>query len=187
MINQATPNDPAPASTTTTTAAPESYDAWTVPEGFTLDSAISEGANPIFKEFGLTQAQGQKLVDFYIKQQQSTGDANRAAYQAVVEGWRDATMKDPEMGSKIQEIQTAIGRAKNLLSPAERTALDTVMNNTGLGNHPDVVRALWKISQRVTEGTHVTGGGPSVEGQGGKTAKPTMAQSMYPNLTSTAG
>lgn len=162
--------------------APEAYSAWALPEGFSLDAKLSEGISPIFKELGLDQTQAQKLVDFYVKQQQSTGDANRAAYQAVVDGWRDATMKDPEMGPKIQEVQTAIGRAKNLLSPQERSAFDLAMNTTGLGNHPDIIRALWKISQNITEGTHVSGAGPSVEGQGGKPAKPSMAQAMYPNL-----
>lgn len=178
----AAPATPAPAAT-----APESYEAWAVPEGQTLDAALIEGANPVFKELGLTQAQGQKLVDLYVKQQQSAGDANRTAYQAVVDGWRNATMKDPEMGSKLTEITTTIGRAKDLLSPQERTAFDTALNTSGLGNHPDIVRALWKISQNLAEGTHVNGRGPSIEGQGGKPAKPSMAQSMYPALPSSAG
>src|SRR5215471_1468131 len=45
--------------------APETYSAWTLPQGYELDSGVSDAAGKIFKELNLPQEAAQKLVDFY--------------------------------------------------------------------------------------------------------------------------
>src|SRR5215471_13159390 len=53
LLNQEAPKAPE--------GAPAQYEAWTVPEGFTIDEPTEAEAASIFKEMGLSQAQGQKL------------------------------------------------------------------------------------------------------------------------------
>jgi hypothetical protein len=47
--------------------APESYEAFTVPEGFQMDNDRMTEASSIFKELNLTQGNAQKLIDAYCK------------------------------------------------------------------------------------------------------------------------
>jgi len=59
--------------------APESYEAFTVPEGFQLDNDRVTEASSIFKELNLTQSKAQKLIDAYCKfaKDQQTAEANQ--------------------------------------------------------------------------------------------------------------
>ena len=65
--------------------------------------------------------------------------------------------------------------------------LDTgVVVLTGAGDHPAFVKAFNKLAAFVTEGSHVSGKGPSDLGQQkpGAPTKPSAAQALYPNLPS---
>lgn len=59
--------------------APESYEAFTVPEGFQMDEGRMTEASTLFKELNLTQAQAQKAIDVYCKlaKDQETAQANQ--------------------------------------------------------------------------------------------------------------
>ena len=164
--------------------APDKYE-FTAPEGTTLDPAIVDGATPIFRELGLDQAGAQKLVDFYNK---SVGDISKLASDAVVAmrtEWRTAVTSDPEMGPAMDRISADVGRMKAMLPADVREAFNEAMNLTGAGDHPAIVKALWKLSQYVTEGKPVSGGGPSPHGQteSGKVQRPSAAAAIYPNLS----
>ena len=145
-----------------------------------------EKATPIFKELGLSQDAAQKLVDFYNDQAQAT---TKLVNDMRAE-WREATNKLPEVAEKGSDAATALmGRAKATLfenDPKGQKAFDDAMNLTGAGDHPDIVRAWLRVAARITEGTHVSGKGPSDQGQTAPNAKarPSAAQAMYPNLPS---
>ena len=98
-----TPSEAAPAAPT---GAPETYADFKAPEGQTLDKATIEAALPIFKELGLSQDAAQKLVDFHAAQSAKTNADLTKAVDDMRAGWRDAVMKDPEIGPKLE-----IGRA----------------------------------------------------------------------------
>ena len=164
--------------------APEAYTNFTAPEGTTLDAATISEAAPIFKELGLSQEQAQKLVDFYSTK---TGKINSDLSKAVDDmraGWRNAVMADKDLGPKIDQVKIELGRAKDRLPAQVRSAFDEALNITGLGDHPAIVKGFYEMAKLVNEGTHVTGGGPSAEGQTapGKSNRPTLAGALYPNL-----
>ena len=180
----------APLTTTTSTenpstseAVPETYD-FRAPEGQTLDPKVIEAASPIFKELGLSQDAAQKLVDFYASQTTKINTDLVKSVEDMRAGWRDTVMKDPELGGKLDAVKTELGRAKDRLPPAVRTAFDSALNETGMGDHPAIVRALYEFSKLVNEGTHVSGGAPSPLGQNSKgvAQRPTIAGALYPNL-----
>ena len=172
------------AATPPATGAPEAYANFTAPEGTTLDAATISEATPIFKELGLTQEQAQKLVDFYSTKSSKTNSDLSKAVDDMRAGWRDAVMADPDLGPKIDSVKVELGRAKDRLPAAVRTAFDEALNLTGLGDHPAIVKGFFEMAKLVNEGTHVTGGGPSAEGQTapGKSNRPSIAGALYPNL-----
>lgn len=165
------------------TGAPETYE-FKAPEGQQLDAALVAEASPIFKELGLSQDQAQKLVDFYTTKSAATQNELATKIDTMRAEWRDAVMKDPAIGPKLDSVKVELGRAKDQLSPDVRAKFDEAMNTTGLGDHPAVVRALYEMAKLVNEGSHVTGASPSPAGQRSPSqpARPSIAGALYPNL-----
>lgn len=211
LRNQApvtSPTTPAPATTTTEPAAegpkpsllnqeepkaaeapagaPEAYTDFKVPEGYTLDKETLGEAAPIFKELGLSQDQAQKLVDFYTKRIDSTVNARMDEYTRTREGWQ-AEVK-AKYGQQLTEVKATVGRALASLDPKVAENFKQVMDMTGAGDNPAFIEAFYQLSKRATEGRPVTPGNPSAAGQQapGSRARPSPAQSMFPNLPSAA-
>lgn len=165
--------------------APESYADFTAPEGTTLNADAIKSASSLFKELGLNQAQAQKLVDFAAKQGRSDVAQLAKAYTDMRQDWRTQLKADPEIGSKLPEVQETVGRVLDGLGdPKLATEVRAALDLTGAGDHPAIVKAFYKLAQKVVEPKHVNGAGPSPEGQRapGTNDRPSLAQAMYPNL-----
>lgn len=169
--------------------APEKYEAFKAPEGYTYDEKGLAEASAVFKDLGLSQDQAQKLMDVYasksLEAAKEATDRGQKAVDEMRKSWRDSVAADPEIGKKLSEVKVTIGRALDSLGDQKLTSdFKAAMDLTGVGDHPAFVKAFYKLAQAVVEGSHVSGGGPSPHGQApnGKLAKPTPAQAMYPNL-----
>lgn len=166
--------------------APEAYADFTVPEGFELDKEVGDEARAIFKGYNLTQEQAQGLVDFYVKHTKEALEAPFNAYMDKRQEWRDTINADPEIGgSKLNDVKVSIGRLIDSFGNSKvAEAFREAMDYTGAGDNPAVVRGLFELSKRLTEGHAVRGNGPSTEGQRIGQAAPSAAQAMYPHLPS---
>lgn len=169
-----------------TTGAPEKYEAFTVPEGYTLDEKVNTEAGALFKELGLPQAQAQKLVDFYVAKNQEAIEAPFKAFADMVDGWKSELAKT--YGTKLDaggEHAVAVSKLLSHLGPAEQPFREA-MDQTGVGSHPAFVAAFIKLAGMLGEGTDVRGNNPSPLGQSktGEADRPSAAQAMYPHLPS---
>ncbi len=70
--------------------APESYEAFTVPEGFQMDEARTTEVNSLFKELNLTQGNAQKLIDAYCKFAKDQEAAQASALMERQKEWRSS-------------------------------------------------------------------------------------------------
>lgn len=157
------PGKPAekPADKSSTTA-PEAY-TFQFADGVIVDQAALQSFTPVMRELGLTQEQGQKLVDVYATQidtqnkafEAKLGDEKFALEQTALmlsgqrDKWAETVKSDKEIGGKhfdanVQVMQKAIGRFG---SPGLKTLLET----TGLGNHPELVRFCLKVGHAISE------------------------------------
>jgi hypothetical protein len=195
LKDQTSSTAPAPATQEPSSESPKPSDAAkpTVPDTYTfkptegreIDPKLIERATPIFKELGLDQANAEKLVNLYnglMEEQVKNVNTMR-------EGWREATAKDPDMGSKLDAVKADIGRMKDALFANDanlRREFEKAMDLTGAGDHPAIVKAWWRASEAFREGSHVGGTSPSAHGQKapGTPARPSLAQAMYPTLPS---
>lgn len=166
--------------------APEKYEDFKVPEGFEFEPEGLKAAQDLFKSLNLPQAAAQQIVDLHAKELKAALEASVNEVDNMREGWRKEILADPEIGGKLKEVKATVGRAIDqhlgaTLGPAFREAMDL----TGAGDHPAFIRGFYKFAQLVTEGRHVSGGGPSEHGQRapGRPAG-TGAAAMYPNLPS---
>jgi len=167
--------------------APDKYEEFNVPDGYTLDPEVATAAGELFKGMNLTQGNAQKLVDFYVTKTQEAFNAPFRAYQDMVEGWVKEVKAHPEIGGKLDQVKATVASAIDSLGDASLARdFRKAMDLTGAGNHPAFVRVFYKLAQMVTEGNAVAGKGPSPHGQAapGQSTRPSLAQAMYPTLPS---
>jgi len=173
------------------TGAPEKYGEYKVAEGFVLDPEIKIEADKLFKSMNLSQDQAQELVNFHVAKTKEAFDAPFNAFQEQRKEWREAAESNPELRGKLSpggEVLTTIARALDGLGdPKLASDFREAMDHTGAGDNPAFILTFYRMAQRLTEGSHVTGRGPAVSGQQrpGQAAR-SVAQELWPNLPSTA-
>jgi hypothetical protein len=135
---------------------PESYD-FKAPEGITLDPAAVEAFAPVAKDLGLSQSQAQRVVDLYAGLQQSQAEAQAAQAQE----WAKQVTTDKEIGgAKWAQNQALIAQARDQFASPELVQL---MEQTGLGNHPEVIKMFVRIGKQIADDGHVTGSGHATQ------------------------
>lgn len=156
------------------TTVPEKYE-FKAPEGKELDPAAVEAFSPIAKDLKLTNDQAQKLVDLYAAQSAKAVETQTAAWKAVTDEWKATAQTDKDYGgAKFAENMGVVAKGLDKFgTPGLRKALD----DSGMGDHPEVVRFLYNVGKASAEG-----GFPSGNAGGGGAAK-TDAELMFPGLT----
>ena len=149
--------------------APEKYE-FKAPEGREFDAQVLEQFSEVFKGMNLSQEEAQAAIDkfgnaFADKQTRLMAEAN-AKWQA------DATADKEFGGDKLSEN---LAVAKKALDTFGTTELSKLLNESGLGNHPEIIRAFFKAGKAISEDRIVTGG------QGSPTGSRDAAKSLYPN------
>src|SRR5215831_2110823 len=141
------------------TGAPDKYEDFKVPEGFTLDGEVASEASALFKKANISQAHAQELVDFYVKNAKQAFEQPFNAYMEKRQEWRDQINADTTIGgSKLNGVKVSIGRLIDSFGDAKvAEAFRDAMDFTGAGDNPAVVRGLFELSKRLTEGTAVRG------------------------------
>ena len=167
------------------TGAPENYEPFTLPEGVDASSepvkAALDEAGVVFRELGLSQEQGQKLIDLHMKHWMGGAVEAEKMFQRQVDQqvrtWEEELQRDAEIGgTRLRENLMYAKRAVAALGGLE---LAEELDKTGMGSNPALVKAFVKMGrQYFREDRFVQGGG----------AKPVdnspagMAHRIYPNM-----
>jgi hypothetical protein len=164
-------------------SVPAKYE-FTLPEGFQLDETVNTEVQSMFKDMKLSAANAQKLVDFYAAKTKEAVDAPFELWMDTQKKWVDEVKADPEIGKRLPEVKATVARAIDGLGDAKLAAdFRQAMDVTGAGNNPAFIKAFYRLAQQVTEGRHVSGRGPSAEGQVAPDGRPkTAAEALYPTL-----
>ena len=121
-----------------------------LPDGVELDTATMDIFEPIFKELGLSNESVNKLVSAYVPLIQSTIDKQRKEsqneFKTIVSGWHADTMK--ELGPNAKQDLAACGKALNKFGSKE---LREMMQETGVGNHKELVKFMARIGKTISE------------------------------------
>ncbi|EMC8574261.1 peptidase [Salmonella enterica] len=135
--------------------APEKYE-FKPAEGQELDTAALEQFEPIARELNLTNEQAQKMVDLYgtkimpmVQQQQAE------AWQKTTEQWAADVKADKEIGG--DKLTGNLSAAQRALAQFGTPELKEYLEGTGLGNHPELVKAFIKIGKAMSEDGMVDG------------------------------
>lgn len=117
-----------------------------LPQGIVYDEAFEKAALPIAHKLGLTPGQVQGLLDFYAGHQAQ-------AFQSTVRGrMEDETQSvgllQQEWGSTYDARVAQAARAARYFGGPE---LIEFLNQSGVGNNPELVRTFAKIGSMMTE------------------------------------
>lgn len=153
--------------------APEQYVDFTAPDGITLNAEVLGEFKEMAKAQNLPQEQAQKVVDLGAKLVQKIEAQRAEATNAELARWAEASKTDKEFGGDL--LPESLAGAKAALTQFGSPELKSMLNETGLGNHPEVIRLLHRVSKAISEDT-IVGGKP------GDTPAASVAQRMYPGM-----
>ena len=123
------------------TGAPEQYADFTVPENF---SAPIDDFKTWAKENNMTQESAQSVVDFYTNK---VAPQMQAQHEAQVSVWtKESTEKFGKEG---------IESANNALSRFSTPEFKTFLQETGLGNHPEMIAIFKDIHSKISESSFI--------------------------------
>lgn len=141
---------------TTEAAAPVTPDTYelTAPDGVTLDAESVAAATPVFKELGLSNEQANKLVpvaaQFAERIQTQANQAILADVAKTRADWLATAKADPEIGgAKYDETIKTAAAALDGLGFVKGSPFRVLLDESGLGNHPDMIRAFFKVGQAI--------------------------------------
>lgn len=168
--------EPTTESTLLSAEAPEApveieYTDFTYPEGTVVDETIQDAFKTAAKEAGLTQAQAQHLTDMGGLMRAKVMADHQAAQAQVYTDWAEQSRSDKEFGgAKMDENLAIASKAINAFATPELKAL---LDSTGIGNHPEMIRAFYRAGKAMSEDNLVPGGkGPA--------ATSSLADRLYP-------
>lgn len=138
--------------------APEKYE-FKAPEGKEFDSTIIGAYSEVAKELNLPQDAAQKVLDKVAPVIQARQVEQITAAQTA---WEKEARSDKEFGG--DKLDENLGVAKQALETFGSPELKELLRTSGLGNHPEIIRVLYRVGK-------ATSGDRMVSGQGGATAQ----------------
>lgn len=148
---------------------PESYE-FKMPEGVELDSKAADEFSAIAKELKLSQADAQRIADVAVKMQQKQAET----HAEMVKGWADSCKTDKEFGG--DNLQQNLSVARKAIDTFGSPELKAMLNSTGMGNHPEVVRFAFKAGKAISEDSFVQSGSRT------PTPDASLEKRLYPNM-----
>lgn len=172
----------------------QTYEDFTMPDGFEVNDAAMEKAIPVFKELGLDQESAQKAVSLFSEVQADMLAEQADLSKQQVEAWTNEIKTD--WGPKFDDELAVAAKGtdffddflRSQLPEAERTAEVTgqdgkvsrqpvtpfrdALDQTGAGNHPAIIKVINRVGQMISED------GVAETTRAGQ-LKTTMAERMY--------
>jgi len=153
-------------------APEEDYGDITAPEGEAYVPAVVDSVKALSKELGLNLDGAKKLTSEAHRIAKAASEAQVEALKQARAEWRDQAKADKDIGGKNFEANLALAaKARQNFGDSD---LLQVLNESGLGDHPAVIRAFVKIGKAISDDSIVVGN---------RTAQPeqrSVAQRLYP-------
>ena len=150
-------------------SAPETYEVFELPENFDMNEETLGEYHTFAKENNLTQEQAQRGVDMVA--QMKKAEMNQWVEQQ--KSWVDDAKSDTEFGGDKfdQSISVAV-KARDSFGTSE---FNEMLDTSGLGNHPEMIRFLNRVGKAISEDSVVVGGTSTTGNQ-------TREAVLYPSM-----
>lgn len=138
------PGEKPPEQKSAETKPPDTPLELKLPDGFQPGPALDEFKG-LAKELGISAQAAQKLVDFQAKHELARAQA--AEQQQAT--WAEALKTDKEIGGAQFEANGQLARKAMLRFATPE--LRTFLNDSGMGNHPELVRLMYRVGKAIGE------------------------------------
>lgn len=150
--------------------APEKYEFQV--DGMEFDEAGLAAFSEFAKDANLSQEAAQALLS---KMAPAMAQRQAAAIEQIRTEWTETSKADTEFGGAKLSENLAV--AKKALDTFGTPELRTLLNESGLGNHPEIIRAFYRAGKAISEDAFVPGG----KEPKGNSAGRDYAKALYPN------
>ncbi len=137
--------------------APDAYE-FTPPEGQTFDDSVIDAFKETAKGLNLTNEGAQAILDSVLPKMAEAAKDRLDAHRTE---WRELAKNDEPFGGAGFETNVKI--ANQALSRFGSEEMKSLLSESGLGDHPEFVRAFWLIGKAISEDTILTGGQPGIQ------------------------
>jgi hypothetical protein len=152
---------------TSKTPPPADYSTLKLPEGSKLDTKRVEDVSAWAKAKNIAPEVAQEILNREHEAVSTVEAAQAAGIEKAKQAWLDELKADKEIGG--DKLNAHVEPAKRLVDRFGSDKFKQALNETGLGNHPELVRFLAGIAKAVGEdklvlpGASPAGGKKSVE------------------------
>lgn len=156
--------------------APEKYEFKPTEGSAAFDDSVIEQFSEVARELNLPQEAAQKVLDKMGPALQARQLENIQAARTM---WADSAKIDKEFGG--EKLTENLSVAKKALDTFGSPELRTLLNDSGLGNHPEMIRLMFRAGKAISEDRFVG------SGRGGKTSPVSQsdyASALYPSQQS---
>ena len=142
-----------------------------------LDPEVLTAFGDVAKELNLPQEAAQKVLDKVAPVIQAK--QAKVVEQTKVE-WANQSKSDQEFGG--ESLNDSLDVAKTSLDTFGTDALKSLLQETGLGNHPEVIRFMYRAGKAISEDSYV-GNSQGANAQGSNVPKDFdgKANALYSN------
>ena len=138
-------------------SAPEEYSVFDLPEDFSFNEETLSDYHTFAKENNLTQEQAQRGVNMVAKMK----EAEMAQWVEQQKSWVNDAKSDAEYGGeKFDENISIAVKARDSFGTPE---FNEMLDSSGLGNHPEMIRFLNRVGKAISEDSVVVGGANTTE------------------------
>lgn len=135
---------------------PEGYEV-PLPEGMELDEEGLAAFNELGKKLEITQEQVNELAPFFAermqKQAESVVDSITTQAEKQSQTWREDSLAADDIG------ESGVKVAADAIKAFGSDSLKAWMDETGVGNHPELIRAFMRAGSAIAQDTLETGDG----------------------------
>lgn len=124
-----------------------------LPDGSLLDQSALDGIAQLAKEQGLSPKQAQALVEKQAATLKAYSDKVVSDWTKQREAWSEAIKADKEIGG--DQMPKSVELAKQVVSKFGSEDFRKALNETGFGNHPELVRIFARIGKMIGNDTLV--------------------------------
>lgn len=146
------------------------YADFTMPEGVKLDPSALEKFAPIMGKAELSQEHAQELVTEFASYVQAQEQAQADNFTQQTEQWANDAKEDKEIGGDSWD--ESVSTAHSAIEAFGTPELKELMEDFGVGNHPEMIRFMVKVGNAIKEDS--PGSGKNLSG------KQDRASILYP-------
>lgn len=154
--------------------APAAVD-FKLPEGFQADAKAVDSFKALATEFGLDGPKAQKLVDFYVGQQQQATATLESTFDAQKKQWVEQLTADKDFGGA--NLAKTVASAQKALLKYGGPEVAAELHGMGLGDHPGLVRLLARVGQAMADDSTLG----SAAAPGANNSDDAFLRALYPN------